>query len=235
MRPRKLFSGKEQLHPDVWQQRSSHLKKKKKTARIPTWYSTTTWGSGRQQRTSKSSQLGMSSYMSRASLRWLAFRGKVLALMGGLQRSFMARLKIIREQIHGGCLCVKGKGKKKKTFFHIVLPLSAEMPTLLTRQKDHKNSVCRRVHISFLLDDDQATIVRKYQAKGLVLWLLLYFILRDNSSVGKGHKPQTLHIHWICLPLCIRPKRNDSFLHCSLSLQCYTLAHYPVPLHSYKT
>lgn len=72
-----------------------------KRTRISTWYSAMTRGSGQQQQLLKCSQLRLRSYISHASLWWLTVWGNV----------FMARLKITMEQIHGGCLCVKRKGK----------------------------------------------------------------------------------------------------------------------------
>lgn len=98
-------------------------------------------GSGQQQQLLKCSQLGQSSYTSHASLWWLTFWGKVLALSTVVYSDSSWQGWKLQWNKSMEVVCVwKGKAvfrklkkkKKKPTFFHIVLPLSAEMPTLLT-------------------------------------------------------------------------------------------------------
>lgn len=122
-------------------------------------------------------------------------------------------------------VCVwRGKAKKKKNIFphcSSIICRDANFANKAERPQKLK-SVVEYTSSSFRWRPSNNNKKISSLGSGIMTVAQFYTKRRQLHSKGNLHKPQMLHTHWICLPLCICPKRNDSFLHHSLNLQCYT-------------
>lgn len=137
---RKLFSGKEQLHPDVWQPRSSYFKNEHTSPHgILPWPEAL----GSNNRHLSAACLGwVLTYLTHHSGGW-RFKERSWhsvwqfpAILHGKAENYSGtnpwRVFVCEEERQG----LLNKPKKTPTFLHTVLALCAEMPTLLTRKSE---------------------------------------------------------------------------------------------------